>query len=73
MGLDFVELTEAEVDLTLLQEFPQKLIYRDSLFPVSRENGSLKVATSDPFNLYSIDEAMFGHRIGRDPRSGRSS
>ncbi|MCA9201252.1 MAG: type II/IV secretion system protein, partial [Planctomycetales bacterium] len=57
MGLDFVELTEAEVDLTLLQQFPQKLIYRDSLFPVARENGSLKVATSDPFNLYSIDEA----------------
>ena len=56
VGLDFVDLTKAEVDTSLLVDFPQKLIYRDSLFPIARENGSITVATSDPFDLYPLDE-----------------
>ncbi len=56
VGLDYVDLGETEIDLSLLNEFPQKLIYRESLFPIRRENGSLVVATSDPFDLYPLDE-----------------
>ncbi len=56
IGLDYVDLTETEVDLSLLAKFPQRLIYRDALFPVRRENGSFVVATSDPFDLYPLDE-----------------
>jgi type II secretion system protein E len=57
-GLDYIDLgsDEEEVDLSLLKTFPQKLIYRQSLFPVRRNNGTLIVATSDPFDLYPIDE-----------------
>ena len=33
VGLDYVDLSQAEVDTTLLTDFPQKIIYRDSLFP----------------------------------------
>ncbi len=57
VGLDFVDLNETDVDLSLLECFPQKLIYRESLFPIRRSNGDLVVATSDPFDLYPIDEA----------------
>ncbi len=56
VGLEFVDLVEAEVDLSLLKDFPLKFIYRESLFPIRRDNGTLVVATSDPFNLYPIDE-----------------
>ncbi len=56
-GLDYVDLREYEVDLTALQGFPQKLIYRHSLFPIGRENGSIIVATADPLDLYPLDEA----------------
>ena len=56
VGLDFIDLTVADVDTSLLSDFPQKIIYRDSLFPISRENGSITVATSDPFDLYPLDE-----------------
>jgi general secretion pathway protein E len=56
-GLDFIDLRSTEVDLKLLETFPQKLIYRHSIFPVRRENGTLIVATSSPFDLYPIDEA----------------
>src|SRR5262249_24052876 len=48
VGLDFVDLAETPVDLALLKSFPQKLIHRQSLFPIRRENGRLVVATSDP-------------------------
>ncbi|HRX80420.1 MAG TPA: GspE/PulE family protein, partial [Pirellulaceae bacterium] len=56
VGLDYVDLSETEVDLSLLSSFPNKLIHRQSLFPISRHNGSLVVATSDPFDLYPLDE-----------------
>ncbi len=45
-----------EVDLSLLKNFPAKLIHRESVFPIQQKNGSLIVATSDPFNLYALDE-----------------
>lgn len=56
-GVDFLDLEGASVDLTLLQTFPPKLIYRHGLFPIERRHGSVVVATSDPLNLYPLDEA----------------
>ncbi len=56
VGLEFVDLVDAEVDLTLLKDFPPRFVHRESLFPIRRDNGSLIVATSDPFNLYPLDE-----------------
>lgn len=57
VGLDYIDLRNAEVDLSLLKTFPQKLIYRHSLFPIRQENGTLIVATSNPLDLYPLDEA----------------
>ncbi len=56
VGLDFIDLSETEIDVSLLKTFPQKLIHRQSLFPIRRTNGQLIVATSDPFDLYPLDE-----------------
>lgn len=56
VGLNFIDLADAEVDLSLLKNFPQKLIHRQALFPIRRENGRLMVATSDPFDLYPLDD-----------------
>lgn len=56
VGLEYVDLTATEMDLSLLEGFPQKFIYRENLFPISQTNGTLVVATSDPFNLYPLDE-----------------
>jgi len=57
VGLDYVDLRETEIDPAALDGFPQKLIYRQSLFPLRFENGSIVVATSDPLDLYPLDEA----------------
>ena len=56
MGVEFVDLRNTEVDLTLLESIPQKVIHRQTLFPVRRENGAIVVATNDPFDLYPLDE-----------------
>jgi len=56
VGLEYIDLSETEIDLSLLKNFPTKLIHRQSLFPIRRQNGELIVATSDPFDLYPIDE-----------------
>jgi len=57
VGLDYVDLRETDVDLEALVGFPQKLIYRQSLFPIGFKDGSIVVATSDPLDLYPLDEA----------------
>lgn len=56
VGLEYVDLDMHPVDLSLLRTFPTRLIHRQTLFPISRQNGQLVVATSDPFDLYPIDE-----------------
>jgi general secretion pathway protein E/type IV pilus assembly protein PilB len=56
-GVDFIDLEAAAVDLKLLEPFPPRLIHRHGLFPVERRRGAVVVATSDPLNLYPLDEA----------------
>jgi type II secretion system protein E len=56
VGIPFVDLEQQKIDLSLLRGFPLKLIHRHSLFPLERQNGTLRVATSDPFDLYPLDE-----------------
>ena len=56
-GLEYLDLREVEVDLEALAGFPQRLIYRSGLFPIGYAGSSLRVATSDPHDLYPLDEA----------------
>src|SRR3954466_452370 len=56
VGIPFVDLEFQKIDLNLLRGFPLKLIHRHSVFPIERVNGTLRVATSDPFDLYPLDE-----------------
>jgi general secretion pathway protein E/type IV pilus assembly protein PilB len=56
VGIPFVDLEQQSIDFSLLRGFPLKLIHRHSLFPIQRQNGTLTVATSDPFDLYPLDE-----------------
>ncbi|MGL4515045.1 MAG: GspE/PulE family protein [Lacipirellulaceae bacterium] len=55
-GIECIDLDRAEVDLSLLDTFPQRMIHRRGVFPVARQNGSLRVATSDPLDLETLDE-----------------
>ncbi|MCE9567223.1 MAG: Flp pilus assembly complex ATPase component TadA [Planctomycetes bacterium] len=55
-GLELVDLTRMTIDPSVLAAMPQKLVHRKNLMPVARHNGTLVVATGDPFDAYAIDE-----------------
>lgn len=67
VGLEFIDLANAEIDLSLLRDFSPRLIHRESLFPIQRHNGSLRVATSDPFHLYPLDELSASTGLSIEP------
>ena len=55
-GMELVDLTKVTVEPETLQAMPLKLVHRRSLMPLSRDNGTLVVATGDPFDVYALDE-----------------
>jgi general secretion pathway protein E/type IV pilus assembly protein PilB len=55
-GLEFVDLTKTHVEPEALVGVPQKLVHRRNLMPIARHNGTLVVATGDPFDAYALDE-----------------
>lgn len=67
VGVEYIDLREATVDLTLLDAFPQKIIYRQVLFPVSRKNGTIVIATADPLNFYPLDEISAATGLAVEP------
>tara|TARA_B110000438_G_scaffold167858_1_gene160535 strand:- start:141 stop:1844 length:1704 start_codon:yes stop_codon:yes gene_type:complete len=56
IGVDYVDLRTADIDLGLLEDFPTRLIYREQVFPIAIQDGLILIATSDPFDLYAVDE-----------------
>ena len=56
LHLPFMELDGLTIDESALQSLPSKIVYRKRLLPIERENGTLKVATSDAFDLYALDD-----------------
>jgi type II secretion system protein E len=55
-GLEFVDLSHAHIEADTLAVMPAKLVHRKGLLPVSRDNGMLVVATSNPYDVYALDE-----------------
>ena len=55
-GMELVDLTKTTVDPEAIRIMPTKLVHRRNLMPLSRANGSLVVATGDPFDVYAVDE-----------------
>ncbi|MFO0929196.1 MAG: GspE/PulE family protein, partial [Gemmataceae bacterium] len=55
-GLELVDLSEVRVEPEVLQAMPLKLVHRRALMPLRRDNGTLVVATGDPFDVYALDE-----------------
>ena len=64
-GMRFIDLKDFPIDQELLAQFPTTAIYRHSLLPLSRNNGRVTVATSDPFDLEAFDElsSLSGFRL----------
>lgn len=65
LGMKYVDLKNFKVNVELLNKFPTSTIFRHSLLPLSETGGRVEVATSDPFDLESIDElsSLSGFRV----------
>ncbi|MEQ8317212.1 MAG: GspE/PulE family protein [Phycisphaerales bacterium] len=63
--LDVVDLDSIVVEAKVLQTLPASLVHKQRCVPIRRENGTLTVATSDPFELGVLDELrlLTGHSI----------
>ncbi len=56
LAMPIVDLQGVEVDEETLRCLPPKLVFRQRCVPIGRDNGTLRVATSDPFELSAFDE-----------------
>jgi len=51
-----VDMSELVVEPETLGALPASLVFRQNCVPVRRDNGTLTIATSDPFELSALDE-----------------
>jgi len=56
LRLEFVELTERDVDRSVTTVAETKLLRRHSMLPLRVEDGRLIVAMSDPTNIHAIED-----------------
>ena len=56
LDFEIVDLPNSPIEDEAIRSLPSRFVYRNHLAPIARENGTLKVATSDPFDLYVFDE-----------------
>ena len=56
LDFDVIDLSNFTIEAEAIQALPSRFVYRNHLAPIARDNGALKVATSDPFDLYVFDE-----------------
>ncbi len=55
-AMPIVDLNQVEVTPEVLRTLPPKLVYKQRCVPIEQTNGTLRVATSDPFELSAFDE-----------------
>ncbi len=53
---EIVDLPNEEIEDDAIRSLPSRFVYRNHLAPISCKDGKIKVATSDPFDLYIFDE-----------------
>jgi type II secretion system protein E len=54
--LPFIDLAAAEIDTSLLNPATVKTVFKRKVLPIDRQNGSLRVAVSDPLDLEVLDD-----------------
>lgn len=65
LNLDYIELTELDVDRTALGLVPEKALRKHQALPLRVENRRLFVAMTDPTNIYALEDLnmISGHQI----------
>jgi general secretion pathway protein E/type IV pilus assembly protein PilB len=56
LDIPFIELNESDIDPELLKKVPSRLVHKYGLMPISKNGKGVRVATSDPYNMYALDD-----------------
>jgi len=56
LDIPFINLSEYDIKIEILQLLPENIIRRYQIIPVKLEQNTLYVATADPLNLIALDE-----------------
>ena len=56
MGVEFIDLEAIEIEENIINLVTRNIAKMHKLIPVKISSGSLKVAMSDPMNIFSIDD-----------------
>jgi len=55
-AMPIVDLNSIEIKEDVLKALPSKLVFKQRCVPIERHNGTLRIATCDPFELSAFDE-----------------
>ena len=55
LGMPVIDMSNFEMDHSILENFPVRLIHRHGVFPVSRADSTIKLALSNPFDVQATD------------------
>jgi general secretion pathway protein E/type IV pilus assembly protein PilB len=56
LSIPVVDLSNIKIDPELLKLIPSKVVHRYRLIPISKANGTIRIATANAFDLYAFDE-----------------
>ena len=55
LGMSVVDLATIDVEQSVLNEFPLRLVHRHFLFPLSRTDSEIQIVTGNPFDVQAAD------------------
>ena len=67
LHLPMSKLDELTIPPETLRCLPPKVVYRKRMVPIGRVNGTLRVATSDAFDLYALDDLRLSTGLEIEP------
>ena len=56
MGMKVVSVREEVIDEAVTRLVPARTVFRSQVLPLERQNGTLKIATRNPFDLATLDD-----------------
>jgi len=56
LGMPLIDLTKHQITQEALSSMPHKIVHRYGILPVSRDNGTLTIATANPYDFSVLDE-----------------
>lgn len=67
LQMPFVKVSERQIQKSILEKIPAKLVNHYNLVPLEQNNGSLRVAVIDPLNIHMLDDLRFLLKMDIEP------